>query len=173
MVRKGLPMAVFGAGALVWGVLTVASAMAQDHSGPILVSHGGSRSHMPIHSIDQFVRMSRQDLDRLYQRCGVGTIPEGKARGKVIFFPGTALAPPTSRITRVLWQGKVFHGADSTAVNKFFGLKVIKANVSYGESWMDGRPSIILDYRETSRLYAGYSTAFCVQALNPPSEAEM
>jgi len=55
-----------------------------------------------------------------------------------------------------MWQGKVFNSADSTAVNRFFGIRIIKGKVYYGESWLDGRPSLILDYSETSRLYAPY-----------------
>jgi hypothetical protein len=55
-----------------------------------------------------------------------------------------------------MWQGKIFDESGNSAVNKFFGLKVIRANVYCAESWRDGRPALILDYSETSRLYAPY-----------------
>ena len=36
------------------------------------------------------------------------------------------------------------------------GCKFIKGNLGYGPSWMDGQPATILDYSETSLLYANY-----------------
>jgi hypothetical protein len=110
----------------------------------------------PIRSIDQLLGLSPQQLDGLYHRSAVGAIPEGRARGQAIFAPGTRLARPMAKAARVLWQGKVFQGAEASAVNRFFGVRMIRADVSYGESWLDGRPAIILDYRDTSRLYANY-----------------
>jgi hypothetical protein len=32
-------------------------------------------------------------------------------------------------------------------------VKAVRAEAYYGESWLDGRPSIILDYVHTSRLF--------------------
>ena len=109
-----------------------------------------------VGSLDELVRMSRCELDRLYQGSRPGPLPEGKVRGRAILFPGTALARPTSRFTRLLWQGKVIDGAHGRASNKFFGVKFIKGNLGYGPSWMDGQPATILDYSETSLLYANY-----------------
>ena len=43
-----------------------------------------------------------------------------------------------------------------TAINRFFGLPIIRGRVYQGASWLDGRPSLILDYQGTSRLYDHY-----------------
>jgi hypothetical protein len=83
-------------------------------------------------------------------------IPTGKIRGQALLNPGTKLAVPTSRASRLVWQGKIFHANGRTAVNRFFGIRMIKADVYCAESWRDGRPALILDYSQTSLLYAPY-----------------
>jgi hypothetical protein len=153
MLCRGLRDVGVGPGALAWFMLVAAASGQEITPGPI---HGSAQSGPCPLTARQLVRMSQQELDQLYLQATAGPIPEGKVRGTTIFSPGSALAPTMSKGARVLWQGKVFHGADSTAINKFFGVKVIKADVAYGPSWMDGRPSIILDYSETSHVYARY-----------------
>ncbi|MHC5537228.1 hypothetical protein ACYOEI_03210 [Singulisphaera rosea] len=110
----------------------------------------------PISSLKQLVRMSGPELDLLYQQSTPGAIPSGKVTGRVIMYPGTKMAVPASRVARMMWQGKIFHEDGTTAVNKFFGVRIIKGKLYHGESWMDGRPSLILDYQDTSLLYASY-----------------
>jgi len=151
MPREGLRG---GRAALVWISLTMTAATAGEHA-PVFPSP----QDVPVGrvgTLDELVRMSRCELDRLYRLGRPGPLPEGKVRGRVILFPGTALARPTSRFSRLLWQGKVIDGAHGMASNKFLGVKFIKGNLGYGPSWMDGRPATILDYSETSHLYANY-----------------
>jgi hypothetical protein len=154
-------------GGIAWGTLTgsvlaMTTAMAQGPtSGGQWSASGPQAGGVPllgphVHSAEGLLRLSPPELDWLYQHAAAGAIPEGKARGQALLAPGTRWARPISRAARVFWQGKVFHGAEATAVNRFFGLPVIRANVFYGESWRDGRPAIILDYQDTSRLYANY-----------------
>ena len=57
---------------------------------------------------------------------------------------------------RLIWQGKVFSDDGTTAVNRFFGTSVVSGNVYQGKSWLDGRPSLILDYQGTSLVYGRY-----------------
>lgn len=109
----------------------------------------------PIDSLEQLVRMSPAELDRLYRQGAAVPLPVGQARGRTLFRPGTSLAVPLSRAAKVVWQGKVIH-PDSTAVNRFFGVKIIKGNLFVAESWLDGGPSLILDYSQTSIVYANY-----------------
>ena len=59
-----------------------------------------------------------------------------------------------SRGSRLLWQGKVIEADEATAVNRFFGMRMIRGQLYEGPSWLDGRPSLILDYSQTSRIYA-------------------
>jgi hypothetical protein len=53
-----------------------------------------------------------------------------------------------------VWQGKVFGPCPDAAVNRFFGARMIHARVGYGPSWRDGQPALILDYQDTSWVYA-------------------
>jgi hypothetical protein len=38
-------------------------------------------------------------------------------------------------------------------INRVLGLHAVKARVFVGTSWLDGRPSLIMDYCGTSRLF--------------------
>ena len=108
----------------------------------------------PTLTVCQLVHMCREELDAVYQSGTAPSIPAGKVRGTAIPSPGSSLTPARSKATRVLWQGKVFNPCCGTATNKFFGLRAVKANVYSGESWMDGKPALILDYSQTSFVYA-------------------
>ena len=61
-----------------------------------------------------------------------------------------------SNAAKLAWQGKVFDPESSTATNRFFGVRAIKGNVYAGPSWLDGNPSMILDYEGTSKIYGNY-----------------
>ena len=56
--------------------------------------------------------------------------------------------------TRAVWQGKIFDPTGSSAVNRFFGLPIVRAQVYQDQSWLDGAPALVLDYSRTSRVYA-------------------
>lgn len=68
--------------------------------------------------------------------------------------PGSAFSALLSRGSRVAWQGKRFD--DDGVVNRFFGVEVVRAEVACGASWIDGGPTLVLDYRRTSRAYRKY-----------------
>jgi hypothetical protein len=106
----------------------------------------------PVHTLGQLVRMSRCELEALYHASAPGAVPYGVNKGKAIFAPGTRRTVPAACLTGLLWQGKAI-GCDDVMRNRVLGLKVVPASVSYGESWLDGGPAIILDYAGTSRLF--------------------
>ena len=68
--------------------------------------------------------------------------------------PGTRRTQAMALGTRLVWQGKVFDPAGSSAVNRFVGLPLIRAQVYQDQSWLDGAPALVLDYSRTSRVYA-------------------
>jgi hypothetical protein len=107
-------------------------------------------------TMDDLARMCPAQLDQLYQASCAAPLPSGKINGRALIRPGTSFAVPRSRAARLLWQGKVFHPEDCTAINRFFGMRVIRGKLYYASSWMDGRPSLILDYQDTSLLYGPY-----------------
>jgi hypothetical protein len=107
----------------------------------------------PALTVCQLVHMCREELDTVYQGGTAPTSLSGKVRGTAIPSPGSSFGPARSKATKAVWQGKVFDSCCGTATNKFFGLRAVKANVCTGESWMDGKPALILDYSQTSLVY--------------------
>jgi hypothetical protein len=107
-------------------------------------------------TLKQLIKMCPAELEELYAQGCLAPIPPGKIRGQALLQPGTWLAVPVSQASRLAWQGKVIHPDGRTAINRFFGVRVIKANVYNAESWRDGRPALILDYSQTSVLYGPY-----------------
>lgn len=106
----------------------------------------------PPTAMDSYVRADRATLESLYRGAQPGAVPTGFLPGRAIFDPGSKSTPRRAATTGLLWKGKVF--TDGMMVNKLaFGAKAVKAEVFVGESWFDGRPSIIMDYANTSKLF--------------------
>lgn len=108
-----------------------------------------------ILTANQLTRMTTEQLLDLYRTAPAVAIPPGKLAGRALVRPGSRFSPVLSRAAGLIWQGKVF-GEDATVVNRFFGVRVIRARVYHGESWLDGGPTLVLDHRETSRIYARF-----------------
>ncbi|WP_422925611.1 hypothetical protein [Singulisphaera sp. PoT] len=151
--------------AIGWGVLVLLVALGDVHaeafqvgSTPLdpEVKQASDEGAVVISTMDQLIRLSQPQLDSLYMQAGPGTVPPGRVKGRVIYNPGSRITVPASKVARFMWQGKTFNPEDSTAINRFFGIKIIRGKTYQGESWLDGRPSLILDYAETSRLYRPY-----------------
>ena len=104
-------------------------------------------------TLDCLTQLSWPELECLYRQAGPGTIPEGYTPGRAIYCPDSRFAGVRSRVTGALWHGKVFDGCEGTLVNQWLGFRAIKARVYCGPSWLDGRPSIIMDYGETSHVW--------------------
>lgn len=136
--------------------LLAARAVADDPDPvPVMPAPAGPPAPIvpPDTRVMRLVRLSQAELEAIYRQADVGTIPHGSTRGRAIIDPdkpGTALR---SRAVHLLWRGKVFRD-DSTMINRTFAGKAVTADMYVGESWLDGRPALILDYAETSKLFA-------------------
>lgn len=104
-------------------------------------------------TIDDLARMPPEALDRLYEAGVPGAVPSGPVRGKAIVWAGSPMAGTASTVSRIVWQGKRFAPEGTSATNRFFGLPMIRGEVSEGPSWRDGNPSLIIDYSRTSWIY--------------------
>lgn len=103
-------------------------------------------------SMQELVRMPAGDLTALYLHAPPATAPDGFVPGRAIKNPGSRTTAANARATRLVWQGKVFRD-DGTMVNRVFGAgRAIPADVYVGDSLLDGRPALILDYSR-SRLW--------------------
>jgi hypothetical protein len=121
-----------------------------DDQHPCLSVNAGIRPS----SLEQLAQLSWPELERLYRDSAPGAIPAGYARGLALYDPGAPLARARSRASRLLWHGKHFSAADGTLVNQWCGFRAIRAEVSYGPSWLDGAPAVVMDYGGTSRVWS-------------------
>jgi len=106
-------------------------------------------------TVPEMLKMSQADLDDWFTKSPAGEIPKGEAKGTAIVAPGTTYTQDIANfINHFAWQGKVFDREKGVLRNKItpFGLNAIIAKVYKGESWMDGKECIVLDYSETSLL---------------------
>jgi hypothetical protein len=107
------------------------------------------------YDVDKLLTMSQEQLDALFTASPAGEIPDGEAEGIAIVAPGTAYSPNIARfISNFAWQGKVFDAKKGVLRNKILplGLNAIIAKVYKGDSWLDGKECIVLDYSDTSLL---------------------
>ncbi|WP_397453309.1 hypothetical protein [Pseudomonas sp. NA-150] len=103
--------------------------------------------------IEQLLSKSQAELDALFSTKEAGPIPNGEAKGTAIIAPGTVFSPEIAKLINLFaWQGKVFDADSGTLRNHIlpFGLKAIIANVYKGDSLLDQKPCIVLDYSTTS-----------------------
>jgi hypothetical protein len=105
-------------------------------------------------TLDGLLRMSPAEIEAVYRQGTAVAIPPGRVRGTALLAPGTRRARMMSRGARLVWQGKFIEPDQATAVNRFFGVKMIRGQLYQGPSWLDGAPALILDYSQTSRIYA-------------------
>jgi hypothetical protein len=103
----------------------------------------------------QLMAMSQQELDDLFTRSPAGPIPDGPAKGTAIIAPGTRFSDEIAQIiNHFAWQGKTFDGPRGVLTNKIsvLGFNAIVAEVYKGESWLDHKECIVLDYSKTSLI---------------------
>jgi hypothetical protein len=108
----------------------------------------------PSLSASRLLHMSGPELDALYRQGQAVGIPSGRVRGTAILAPGSRRNQAMAAGTRLVWQGKIFDSTGSSAVNRFVGLPLVRAQVYQDQSWLDGAPALVLDYSRTSRVYA-------------------
>lgn len=111
-------------------------------------------SAQAAYSLEQLAHLSQAELECLYRNAEAGTIPAGYLHGKALYCPTEPFAGAKSRVTALLWRGKIFDPCSGTLVNQWRGFRAIRARVYYGTSWLDGGSAIIMDYQGLSRDWA-------------------
>jgi hypothetical protein len=105
-------------------------------------------------SLDALAALPWPELEHLYRQATPGAVPDGFARGRVVYPPWERHGGAKARAAGLFWRGKHFCAADGTLVNQWLAVRAIRARVGYGASWLDGRPAIVLDYCGTSHRWA-------------------
>ena len=106
-------------------------------------------------AVPEMLKMSQENLDDLFKQSPAGDIPKGEAKGTAIVAPGTTYSQSIADfVSHFAWQGQVFDPTKGVLRNKIlpFGLNAIIAKVYKGQSWLDNKECIVLDYSETSLL---------------------
>jgi hypothetical protein len=105
------------------------------------------------YDIARLLQMTNEQLDQLFSSSPAGDIPDGSAKGTAIIAPGTSFSQEIAEIVNLfVWQGKTFDAKRGVLRNRILplGLNAIVASVYKGESWLDHKECIVLDYSETS-----------------------
>ena len=129
-------------------------------AGPCVRVDGGGRGAGPGAgaasgmTLDGLLRMSPAELERDLQPGSGGGSPAGPGARDGLAGTRDLARRPMSRGARLMWQGKIIEPDGATAVNRFFGMRMIRGELGQGPSWLDGAPALILDYSQTSRIYA-------------------
>lgn len=116
-------------------------------------ARGQEPASTPV-TLETLRSMGPAEIEAVYRAGTAAAIPAGRVRGTALIAPGTRRARLLSRGAKLVWQGKVIAPDQSTAVNRFFGVKMIRGRLYQAPSWLDGAPALILDYAGTSRIYA-------------------
>lgn len=104
-------------------------------------------------NVTDLLTKTNEELDSLFAQAPRGDIPDGETKGTAIIAAGTSYSDEVAKLVELFaWQGKVFDAEHGFLRNYIlpFGLKAIVAKVYYGESWMDQKECIVIDYSETS-----------------------
>ena len=110
------------------------------------------RRRVPV-SVGSLVRMSPAERDAVFRSSPAGDVPSGKGDGVALLPLGPMLTRVAAAVIRVVvWKGKVFDPRYDGLRNRMtpLGLRVIRAKVDKGPSWVDGEECIVLDYSRTS-----------------------
>lgn len=103
--------------------------------------------------VAHLLTMSQAQLDELFTQSPAGPIPNGPAKGTAIIAPGTVFSKEIAEVINLFaWQGKTFDAQRGVLTNKvsILGFNAILAEVYKGESWLDHKECIVLDYSKTS-----------------------
>ncbi len=105
------------------------------------------------YTVEKLLDMTQEELDDLFKASPAGDIPNGEAEGTAIIAPGTRYSDVIAKVVNTFgWQGKVFDAEKGYLKNRItiFGIEAIVAKVYKGDSWLDGKECIVLDYSDTS-----------------------
>lgn len=103
--------------------------------------------------VQELFTKSREELDELFLNAESGPIPDGAAKGTALIAPGTSFSDDLAQVVNLFaWQGKTFDAKGGVLRNRItaFGLNAIVAEVYHGDSLLDGKPCVVLDYSKTS-----------------------
>ena len=92
------------------------------------------------------------DWESSFREAPVGLAPVGPTRGTVLEADGR-LPRVKARLQGAVWKGKTFHG-DGTFTNRWVGgIQAGTATTRVEPSWLDGQPSLVVNYPPTALVF--------------------
>lgn len=103
-----------------------------------------------ISCLEELEGMSWPALEATYRAATAGDPPCGDFRGSALYCLGKKGGKFRRESSQLLWVGKRFEGG--CMVNRWRAGTAVRAAVSVGPSWLDGAPSVLMDYRGESAV---------------------
>jgi len=104
-------------------------------------------------TLDDLQSLSICELEDLYRRSELGRPMTGVGEGRLLCLTDPRLPRLKVRIARTVWRGK---GAceDGYFTNRWIGgVDWIDSHYVVGPSWVDGKPSVIMEYAPKTPLF--------------------
>lgn len=92
------------------------------------------------------------DWETAFRQAPLGLAPVGHTRGTVLDADGR-FPRMKARLQGSIWKGKTFHG-DGTFTNRWVGgIRAGTASTYEEPSWLDGQPSLVVQYPPTALVF--------------------
>ena len=103
-------------------------------------------------SLERLEALNWPELDALYRAASPGRPPAGTYRGRGLYSRDQPFAKLKSSTAKAIWLGKDFDPDEGMLINRWRFGRAVKAKVYPAESFLDGGPTLVMDYRQTSPL---------------------
>lgn len=121
----------------------------------IIPGLGASALIAQQHTAERLTSSNWSDLESIYRQIAPGTVPHGFASGQLVYCPHRPLAGVSSHLAKLWWKGKHFDACSGTVINQWAAGKAVRARICHGQSRIDGKPAIILDYSKSWPSWRG------------------
>lgn len=104
--------------------------------------------------LDDLKRLSACELSQLYTQAEIGTPFTGDTRGALLVLDDGPFKRVRISMSNSIWKGKSAQ-PDGQFTNLWIaGRRGVDSQYVIGESWYDGRPTLIMEYPGDSRIFA-------------------
>src|SRR5438270_105682 len=83
---------------------------------------GAAAAAEPAFGAEELARMNWPDLERIYRALEPGPMPNGFARGHVMYCQDARLAGVKTCLSQLVWKGKHFCAAEGSLINQWCGV---------------------------------------------------
>jgi hypothetical protein len=103
--------------------------------------------------------LSACELEQMYASACPGEMPVGFLRGRLLVLVDFPMPRASVACSGLAWKGKHI-AADGTFINQFTCRRRISSKAVIAESWLDGKPSIVMAYPPGTPLFENVRDEF-------------